>query len=202
MRLDITAIVTDLYDPLKPGALAVPDILDTEFRKQLLDEIKLLHYDESPRHYGHADQEVSHCVVRDTSRLPLIHSLNNQYSEVYERIAEQAGFTSDLNSLIVHKFCKGAMGIGPHRDESKYRNLISVFVIDGEAPFYVCSGREKTDSGIVALNPVKLDASPGSLILLRAPRNIGEKALRPMHYVGDVTKERYTIGLRTIHTVN
>jgi len=108
----------------------------------------------------------------------------------YELLVRESGFQDiKFNSVSFQKYKEGSIGITPHRDGLKYINLISVFVLGGEAPFYICKDREGTDK-------TYLGSSPGSLILLRAPRKPEEKDFRPLHSVGRVGKERYTIGLR------
>jgi len=79
--------------------------------------------------------------------------------------------------------------MGVHRDYSTDINLISIFVLGGTAPFYVCA--DKQGRGKVALH-----SAPGSLILMRAPRNELENDYRPYHCVGAVEEERFTLLFR------
>jgi hypothetical protein len=70
-----------------------------------------------------------------------------------------------------------------------YINLVCVFVIGGQGSFYVCSDRSGNDS-------IEIDASPGNVILMRAPGFLGSEGERHFHYVTDIREPRYTFGLR------
>ena len=82
----------------------------------------------------------------------------------------------------------GSLGITPHRDGFKYKNLIGIFMIGGRGRFYVCSDRAGNDAR-------EIDASPGNVILMKAPGFLGRKE-RPFHYVTDIQGTRYIFGLR------
>ena len=97
-----------------------------------------------------------------------------------------------------------AKGRAPHRDESPAQ-LIAVFVLDGYSPFYVAEDHE------LKIKKVTFEAKPGSLLLMRGPRNAIERNLtkkgpnynpdldpRPIHCVGPVEKDRTVILLRHI----
>jgi hypothetical protein len=82
--------------------------------------------------------------------------------------------------------------ISPHRDHRNSINLVAVIVLAGSAPFYVCENRMGDNTRLI---PVKT----GEMILMRGHR-FGEPRSRtferPFHYVGRVTQERLTFGLR------
>jgi len=189
---DIGAIADELYDKSKLGGIVVPDFLSTGLRECLLAEVTKLSYKEAPKRYGRAYQELS-CSELEAGAIhdfPAICLLRETVLPSYEQIALRAHFENRLmlNSVVVNRFERGSTGITPHRDENKYINVIYIFVISGEAAFYVCTDRKKSCVE-------ELPAMPGSLILLRAQRNANEKG-RPMHAVGPVTKERHTISFR------
>ncbi len=95
-----------------------------------------------------------------------------------------------FNSMVLQRYEKGSLGITPHKDGLSYINLISIFVIGGRGRFYLCSDR----SGAGA---IEIDASPGNVILMRAPGLMGTGSKeRPFHYVTDIEETRYTFGLR------
>lgn len=78
-----------------------------------------------------------------------------------------------------------AIGISLHKDESRYRNMIVICVIEGDAEFRVI-----TSSGEKVLN-----LKVGDVIFMRAPGFMG-KDLRPQHAVHNITSPRLTITLR------
>lgn len=97
-----------------------------------------------------------------------------------------------FNSTVLQKYEAGSIGITPHRDGRSYINLICVFVIAGRGRFYVCADRAGN-------NRHEIDASPGSMIMLRAPGFRGSE-IQPFHYVTDIPETRYTFGLRQRRT--
>lgn len=78
--------------------------------------------------------------------------------------------------------------ISPHRDHKNCINLIAVFVLKGIAPFCICADRTGSRAKEVY-------SRPGDLILMRGTGFL-ESEIRPYHFVGRVTTERLTFGLR------
>jgi len=189
---DAEDIAAKLYDPAEPGALVIEDFLDEEFRRKLLEEIKKGTYQEALREYGKARQGFSQIVNENIKQneFPLVHRLKYAYSQLYRQLAEEAQFQSNnINDVYMQRYPEGSIGITPHLDFKSEINLVSIFVIEGKGDFYVCSDREKRNSQL-------LENPSGSLILIRAPRKPEENILRPMHYLENVTEERYTISFR------
>ncbi len=94
----------------------------------------------------------------------------------------------NLNSMSLQRYEKDSIGITPHRDGLRYINLVCIFIIGGKGRFFVCSDRSGT-------NAKEIRASPGSVILMRAPGFLGSKE-RPFHFVTDIREARYACGLR------
>ena len=86
------------------------------------------------------------------------------------------------------KYEKGSIGITPHRDGLRYKNMICNFNINGRGRFFICSDRSGKDSK-------EVDFPPGNLLLMRAPGFFGGNK-RPFHYVTDISETRYVLGLR------
>lgn len=85
-----------------------------------------------------------------------------------------------------------AYAISPHLDHKCCVTLVAVYVLRGSAPFCICKDRAGSD-------PVEVKALPGDLILMRGVGFEG-RSWRPFHFVGPVTEERLTFGLR--HTAD
>ena len=94
----------------------------------------------------------------------------------------------NLDSMVLQKYEEGSLGITPHRDRSVYVNLVCIFCIGGRGKFHICSDRAGSDAR-------EIDASPGRVILMRAPGFLGSKE-RAFHCVTDIQETRYTLGLR------
>jgi len=90
---------------------------------------------------------------------------------------------------VLQRYEEESIGITPHKDGLSYISLVCVFVIGGQGNFYVCSDRSGN-------NPIEIDASPGNVILMRAPGFLGSEDGRPFHYVTNIREPRYTFGLR------
>ncbi len=122
----------------------------------------------------------------------VVSGMLNRVFAKYNLFSEPINFT-DLSLQrypVSESDCQYA--ISPHRDSKRSINLVVVILLGGQAPFYICDGRAGENSQLIPVNV-------GEMILMRGqdfgkPRNVELK--RPMHYVGRVTKERLTFGLR------
>jgi len=190
-KLDLDCIATELYDLTKPGCIAVNDFIFLDFRQALWAEVKNGPFSKQQNVYKNAEQDLSIFFVdpkqNPYTHLALLHAL---YQHAYYTLAKKAGFQEKTRSRIaVHKYDQGSIGITPHKDERKYLNMISIFILAGKAPFSLYKSRQEKIG--------ELDAQPGSLILLRAPRSKTEDG-RPMHSIGPVLEERYSICFREL----
>ena len=93
-----------------------------------------------------------------------------------------------LNDLILQRYETTSKGITPHRDHIRYRGLVALVTLVGEARFFVCEDRSGAGAREVPMGP-------GSLVLLRAPGFAGREG-RPFHYLDRVKKRRVSLGLR------
>ena len=191
-----------LYDAAEPGGIVLRDFLDVDFRTTLLQEIHrhVQLFRPAQRKYLRAYQEFSYFYIGEADEdhvqggFKTVFALRDRYADLYRSLQAPANFsvTAPLNSVAVQKYPQGSIGITLHRDESRYVNLISIFVLKGEAPFFVSLDRNPAHA-------MAMHTAPGDLILLRGPRNqesSAEKRLRPFHAVGRVLQERITLILR------
>ena len=171
-------------------------ILDEDFRVALLREAQAYNYEPEDEIVGSGDR----VVRQQVSSFEDFHEdsgyilLKNSFQDLLEQRLAQLGtypfeMALSFNSMVLQRYEEGAIGITPHKDGLSYINLVCVFVIGGQGSFYVCSDRSGKDS-------IEIDASPGNVILMRAPGFLGSEDLRPFHYVTDVRESRYTFGLR------
>ncbi len=191
-ELDIGEILEQLSSV---GATSVR-ILDEEFRLALLKEAEGYSYEPEDVIVGSRDRVVRQQVSSlgdfpDGSRFVL---LKNSFQALLERCLAESGshpFHTPLNfdSMVLQRYEKGSIGITPHKDGLRFVNLVCVFAIGGRGRFYVCSDRSGRD-------PREVDASPGNVILMRAPGLFSSEDNRPFHYVTDIRETRYTFGLR------
>ncbi len=177
------------------GATSVK-VLDPDFRMALLREAEGYDYEPEDEVVGSGDRVVRQQVSSfddfpDGSRYVL---LRDSFQGLLEWCLAELGFypferALNFNSMVLQRYEKGSIGITPHKDGLRFINLVCVFVIGGQGRFYVCSDRSGRDAR-------EVDASPGNLILMRAPGLFGARDNRPFHYVTDISETRYTFGLR------
>src|SRR5215218_2661941 len=172
-NLDIASILKELSSL---GATSTK-ILDEDSRVALLKEAQDYNYEPE-------DEVVGSGYIL----------LKNSFQDLLEQRLAQSGtypfeMALSFNSIVLQRYEEGSIGITPHKDGLSYINLVCVFVIGGQGSFYVCSDRSGKDS-------IEIDASPGNVILMRAPGFLGCEDERPCHYVTDVRESRYTFGLR------
>lgn len=192
-------IAKELYDFSKPGVISIHDVLTPKALEELA-EAALLNshiFREVPRYEGTAEQDMKVLYIEKFKEseltfesLPIFALFRQEYARIYAEIAREAHFNEpDFNKVGFHKYPKGSFGITPHQDYTHHINLISVFNLVGDASFFHCQDTSKRES-------YKLDASPGSLILLRAARNKNEERFRPFHYVECAESERLSLNVR------
>ena len=201
-KINVDEVVSKLYDFSTLGALSIPEALTEEARKWLLTGIKnsehLFTTVEREKKKSGVIQEMKTFYLERLAEGELSRTLQGavanlaaEYAEVYEHLAEKAHFTSrTFNSIGVHHYWIGSAGITPHQDYAADMDLVVSFVLQGNAPFGVCKNRQKDGA-------VYLEASPGTLIFMRAARNEQEQPARPFHFLeGPVEVERYSLLIR------
>ena len=190
-RLDPHQIVATLA---ASGAISLR-LLREGFRRALLHEAEGFAYAPEPEIVGSGErvvrQQMGTCDAFAEGSLYLL------LKDAFQTLCDEAfvhvvpyPFASRLRftDIALQKYDRGSLGITPHRDGLRYCNLICVFMIGGQGRFAVCADRSGRDTR-------PLDASPGNVILLRAPGFLGSPE-RPFHSVTDIEETRYTCGLR------
>ncbi|MDO8511477.1 MAG: hypothetical protein Q7S55_04905 [Nanoarchaeota archaeon] len=203
-KINIEEIVQRLFDFSTLGALSIPEILTDYARTELLAGIAasrhLFRAVEREKKKSGVIQEMRTFYLErlqeQGEELPQIlrnplKALTEEYAKIYAEIAAKGNFTSQkFSSIGIHHYPVGSAGITPHQDYAADTNLIASFVLQGNAPFGICKNRQKEGA-------LYLEASPGTLILMRAARNEQEQAARPFHFLeGPVQEERYSLLIR------
>ena len=96
--------------------------------------------------------------------------------------------TPYFNSVTLARYPKGSIGITPHMDHLKYKNLLCIFVLAGKGKFFLCNDRQGN-------NAKEIDASVGNIIFLRCPGFRGIEK-RPFHFLSNIDETRYSLVLR------
>jgi len=175
-------------------ALSLP-LLREDFRLTLLQAAQGSSYTREPATVGSGEH-----VVRQQVNSCQIFAVGSPYLvlwEAFQKLCDEAFRTVSpypfatrlrFTEMRLHQYERGSLGITPHRDGVRYRNLVCVFIIGGQGCLAVCADRFGRAASYV-------DASPGRVVLLRAPGFL-DCADHPFHYVGDIRDTRYTYGLR------
>jgi hypothetical protein len=194
-RFDIRCILADLT---RPGASAIP-CLREEHRRALLREARRCRYRPGAEVIG-SGQRVVRQQLAIAEEMPAggpFHALRDEFQSFLASLLSELEvypFESPLgfDELVLQRYEPGSIGITPHRDRMSYVNLVCLFNLEGRARFWITQDR-------AGRAPQPIDASPGNVILMRAP---GFKAAggRPFHCVGDIEERRYVLGLRQVRS--
>ncbi len=178
----------------RQGAASV-HVLTEPFRRTLAEEAQRAPYRKAREVVGSGDrlvrQELEYCD--DFPPHSAFHTLRQGFRRLLERSLAANGLEAvagplKFDSMMLQRYAPGALGITPHRDGRRYVKLVCNFTLAGQGRFCVCADRS-------GRRPRELDASPGTVILLRAPGFLGTDE-RPFHFVDNIREERYSFGLR------
>ncbi|OUS18625.1 hypothetical protein A9Q97_00695 [Rhodospirillales bacterium 47_12_T64] len=116
-------------------------------------------------------------------------AFEKQLNAAFELMAPQPYKTPfSFNDTAALRYHEGSTGISPHRDLVCFEAVIAILTLSGEAGFYICDDRDKT-------NAKRMEAKAGVMILMRG-KNFAGIEERPFHFVEGITKERVGFGLR------
>ncbi len=176
------------------GALAVP-VLGDAFRLSLLEAARASAFREARPLVGKEGREVGQRmeVCEHFPDDSIFRALGRGFQKLWDDwLAEvpDSPFEGPLifNDLMLQRYSVGEVGITPHRDRTAYRNLVCLFVLEGEGRFFLCSDRQ----GRAAR---EIPHRAGDVVLMRAPGFQGSLE-RPFHFVRDIQSRRYVFGLR------
>ena len=207
---EIRVAASTLYKQESLGYAYVPQVISEEDCGWLLTELSKGTFEVSPLVYGNATQRLSSFTLGAPDPLQPekaelshkfvgIQSLWQAMGALYQTVCEENEGDTDvpLNAVCAHRYHISEGGLTAHMDESRFRNIIMVLVLKGEADFIVGNSVEEVrayERHIMSGETIRPQA--GSLILIRAPRSDEDGYPRPYHAVGAVTNERVTIMFR------
>lgn len=189
--------IKGIYEPSHPGVISIRDVLPEDLRKAVLEEIIGHNYlfTEAPRKYLNAEQEMLHFYLGEADPekinmfLPAVAALKEGYGLIRRELAMVLGYQKTKQSIAVQVYPKEGKGITFHQDESKNRNVIGIFAIEGEVDLWVYKSRDR-------MSPQIIETPSGSLTLMRAPRHDDEIYLRPFHEVKGIKSETTRVVFR------
>lgn len=191
-------IYSELYDPLGTGVVIAKACIDEVSVAGIKDELDASRRNFVPRPYnygttvqGLSSWDFERAVMDNYTHLA---QLNNFYEsmsrELHNRMS--TAFYFDDVKVNASYYPAGSVGIGPHRDNTFSVNFIAIFVISGCNAFVTARDKD-------ALSEVAYEVVPGDCVLMRGPRRVQEKNLRPIHYVKRIEADRHIVTFREVN---
>ncbi|MDA2921013.1 hypothetical protein MYX76_16250 [Desulfobacterota bacterium AH_259_B03_O07] len=187
--------INNLFEELNLIGATSFKILNEGFRLRLLEEAETYSYKAEEEIVGSGDKIVRQQMssFEDFPKGSKFIKLKNCFQALLDDcLSNLKSYPFDtkliFNSMSLQKYEKGSIGITPHRDGFRYKNIICNFNISGSGRFFICSDRSRKDSK-------EIDFPPGSILFMRAAGFLGSD-FRPFHYVKDIQDTRYVFGLR------
>ncbi len=188
----------ELYDPLKTGVVVAKTGFDEAGIAGIKNELAANQRNFVPRPYrygttvqGLSSWDFERAVMDNYTYLARLNALYEAMSlELHNRMG--SAFYFDDVKVNASYYPAGSVGIGPHRDNTFSVNFIAIFVISGCNAFF--TAREKDTK-----NEMAYAVASGDCILMRGPRSVKEKHLRPIHYVKQIESDRYIVTFREVN---
>jgi hypothetical protein len=171
------------------GAAFLPAAVSEACCERLRREVSGVAFERAHGSYGARGvrQESDVFVTADFGAYPELRRLRDDL-EAWVHAAGMSRWRPD--EVSVQRYDPGAVGITPHLDHRRYRVLVALVTVEGEAAFTLCRNRE--GDAIDTWN-----VGPGSLVLLRGPGFDGLDDGRPLHTVAAPDRgTRTSIGVR------
>ena len=197
-RNDFDAICQELYDPLQTGVVVINTGFNETRIAGIQEELDANRRNFVPRPYrygttvqGLSSWDFERAVMDNYTHLE---QLNVFYETLSRELHSRMGsaFYFDDVKVNVSYYPAGSVGIGPHRDNTFSVNFIAIFVISGCNAFFTARDKD-------ALSEVAYEVVPGDCILMRGPRSVQEKNLRPIHYVKRIEADRHIVTFREVN---
>jgi alkylated DNA repair dioxygenase AlkB len=180
------------------SAAFVPRALTETCCEQLRREISgVASFESAHGSYGRRQvrQECDVFVTADFGPYPELERLRD---ELAARVHAAAGDVAGLarwrpDEVSIQRYHPAPVGITPHLDHKRYRYLVVLATVVGEAAFTLCRNREDREGAAIA----RWNAAPGSLVLLRGPGFDNLDDGRPLHAVAAPARgTRISLGFR------
>ena len=184
-----------IYDLRNLGAVCLR-VLASKEAERLAAVVRGYRFTERTGQYGPRGvvQRFSACEEEDIPMDSAVRDLSRKFSSlVGEMLAERADdehFKTPpcFNDHLILLYPPSDVGLGAHKDHSKYVNLIVSLTLSGESRFNLHDDPENSPS-------TTFRVTPGMAVFMRAPGFLGED-IRPYHSVTGVSQERISLILK------
>lgn len=187
------SIVSNLISELKEKDVCVIPLLSQELCNKMKNETDAFPFIQAEEFYPTSNCRQNFTYFYDYPKDTFIWSVANELEKMLTLSSKNeahAVFETPLSftEMAAHHYEISEIGIDPHRDESRYRNIIAICVIEGEGEFYTTT--EKIN-GVEKI----IHARVGDVIFMRAPGFMNSD-IRPIHGVRNITSPRLSITFR------
>jgi hypothetical protein len=178
----------------RSGALAVP-FVGEESRMSLLDAACASRFRLARTLVGRGERLVQQRmeVCDDFPGDSIFRTLTREFQALWDEYLTEVSPSPfegrlEFNDLMLQRYTVGEVGITPHVDRTAYRNIVCLFILEGQGRFYICDDRAGSGAR-------EIPHAAGDVLLMRAPGFHGSDE-RPFHFVRDIKSPRYVFGLR------
>lgn len=178
-----------LLDAIKKDGVAKLHLLSEEALLRITEELQTLNYTDAETYSGPFNVEQHFTYSRDFPKESILWRLSQELEQLLTTTNLNIFSTPlSFNEITAQLYPVHTTGISPHKDESRFKNIIVICVIEGEGEFYVTSNREGNNKNIVI-------TKPGDILFMRAP-GFNHENIRPIHGVQNITAKRLSLTLR------
>lgn len=178
-----------LIETIKKDGIAKLHLLSEDALLRITEELQALNYTDAEIYSGPFNVEQHFTYSRDFPKESILWRLSQELEQLLTTTNLNIFSTPlSFNEITAQLYPVHTTGISPHKDESRFKNIIVICVIEGEGEFYVTSDREGNNKNIVI-------TKPGDILFMRAP-GFNHENIRPIHGVQNITAKRLSLTLR------
>jgi len=183
MSAGLRALQPSVQEAAAVGHCLVRGVLSPARAGALLDELAMGSFTPLEARVGTVDQRGEAFTIEadDDDEFPLVAELVSELTAEVRGSGTPGTAEYSANEVTCQRYLDARSGISPHMDQRRYRLLVAVFTLVGEARLSVFEDRS-------AATVVRAwTTQRGDLCLLRAPGLAGHADGRPTHSVGGPT---------------
>lgn len=182
-----TITLTQTLDELKTKGIAKLPLLQDTALQDVINEA--LHYPLTQAESGIGTYKVKQ-NFKYFRNFPKSSPLWKLAKELEQLLGQHNVFSTPLrfNEITAQLYQPSKEGISAHKDESRFKNIIVIFVLQGKGDFYTADDRNGNNKRL-------LETSPGDVIFMCAPGFYNSNE-RPIHGLENITKERLSLTFR------
>ena len=185
--------ISNLISELKERGVCVIPLLSHELCSKIKSETDAFPFIQAEEFYPTSNCRQNFTYFYDYPKDNLVWKVAHELEQLLNHVSKNEGsliFETPLSftEMAAHHYEITEVGIDPQRDESRYRNIIAICVIEGDGEFYTTT--EKIN-GVEKI----IQAKAGDVIFMRAPGFMNSD-IRPIHGVRNIISPRLSVTFR------